>query len=230
MSVSLFPLIYLCFSLSPSPPPLFFLFISVSVFLFLFPSLASPLLSSPSLPPLLPSLSVPCLSLLTFSTISSLASPTLPRGGQLAAPAPSSLHQSLWAFRASGPFLQPSSRLVSPRPLSPLSPHYCLPTSNYPAPPPSRRLSPDPAGNCSPPVAPTALPPSSLLFWARPPPSALLPQTNCKNPGAGTRGAPVTFGSHPNERWKGLHIQVHPPCQHCTDITQGSRTVFKYRP
>lgn len=61
--------------------------------------------------------------------------------------------------------------------------------------------------------------PSSLLIPARPPPSPLLPQTNCRNPGAGARGAPVIFGSHPSKRRRGLHIQANPPCQRCSDIT-----------
>lgn len=63
-----------------------------------FPSslLLSPLLSFP-----FSSLS---LSSPQIQHISSLASPTLPKGGQLAAPAPSSLRQSLQACGASGPF------------------------------------------------------------------------------------------------------------------------------
>lgn len=206
--VSLSPSLSLCLTLS--------LFLSAS-FSLSFSSSSSPL---PFSPLCLSSPQVQQCFLPSLSHTPQRRSFSYP-GSLLSASEPSGL-QGLWALR---------SRFLTGilQALSPLSPHYCLLTSDYPAPSFEKAVS-WPCWGLFSPTVPTALPPGSLLIRTRPQPSSLLPQTNCRNLGAGTRGAPVTFGSrsrrapvtfgsHPSERQKGLHIQVHPPCQCCTDIT-----------
>ena len=176
----------------------------------------------------------PPLSLLEPSITSSLASPRVLEGGQLAALVPSCLRQSLEAWGPPGPSPQPlhlyPSGFFLLRVLIKASP-------SNPAPPPSWGLPPHTAGDYSPQLPAGAgdlIPPAGPQVPAYVGPEASTGplcclQTNCRNPGAEPKGL-VPAWRPPKWEAEGPPYGAQPPCQPCRKAVNSSTLSHSLRP